>query len=325
MLSKLRDGVIVVVVVLALAAGVIYLVAGGVKGQRITAYFTEGVGVYAGSDVRVLGVKVGTIQSVDPEGDRVKVVLLVDGGVDVPADAGAAVVAPSIVSDRYVQLAPAYVDGAKMASGAVIQTERTRTPVELDKVYASMKQLAADLGPEGLNKDGAVSRALKVGAENLDGNGAKIRTTITEFGKAAKTLSGSTPDLFATVRNLESFTGMLRKNDGQVRLAERQLADVTGFLAEDKENLAAALSRLADALVKVKDFIKDNRAEVSKNVAKLAKLTQTLVDQRNGLAEALDNQPLNVANVLNAYDPKRRVLAGRGDLNELFPLPAVGP
>ncbi|MEO5874667.1 MAG: MCE family protein [Streptosporangiaceae bacterium] len=325
MLSKLRDVVIVAVMVLAVAAGVIFVVLGGHGGQRITAYFTEAVGVYAGSDVRVLGVKVGTIESVHPEGDRVRTVLLVEDGVEIPADAGAAVIAPSIVSDRYIQLTPAYVSGARLADGAVIPADRTRTPVELDKIYDSMKQLAADLGPDGINKDGAVSRALRVGAKNLDGNGAKIRTTISEFSKAAKTLSGSTPDLFATFANLESFTGMLRRNDGQVRLAERQLADVTGFLAADRQNLGAALKELADALVKVKGFISDNRAEVRANVGKLARLTQTLVDQRNGLAEALDNQPLNVTNVLNAYDPNRRVLVGRGNLNELFPLPAVGP
>ncbi|MFE3489977.1 MlaD family protein, partial [Streptomyces griseus] len=70
----------------------------------VTAYFERATGVYAGSDLRILGVKVGTVASVEPRGEEVKVVLRLDRGIDVPRDAHAVVVAPSLVADRYVQL-----------------------------------------------------------------------------------------------------------------------------------------------------------------------------------------------------------------------------
>ncbi len=41
---------------------------------------------------------------------------------------------------------------------------------------------------------------------------------------------------------------MLKANDGQVRLAEQQLSQVTGFLSDDRQNLGAALQQLATAL-----------------------------------------------------------------------------
>ncbi|MFC6933217.1 MCE family protein [Actinomadura yumaensis] len=264
----------------AVAAVVALVVATGPEGTRITVFFNDAVGIYKGSDVRVLGIKVGSVDRVHAEGTRVRAVMTVDHEVKIPAGAKVVAVAPSLVADRYVQLTPAYTGGPAMAAGAVIPVERTATPMELDKVYDSIRKLASDLGPNGLNKNGALSKVLGTGAENLRGNGQDIRTTTERMAQAAKTLSGSQKDLFATIRNLQTFTTMLRQNDGQVRQAERQLADVTEFLAADRHELDAALRALADALGKVKVFIHDNRAQVSANVAKLAKITQTLVDQR---------------------------------------------
>ncbi|RAY11028.1 ABC transporter substrate-binding protein [Actinomadura craniellae] len=330
--SLRRRGTLAAVpIALALAAAGSLAAGWGPGGTRVTAHFTAAIGVYPGSDVRVLGVKVGTIDSVEPEGTGVRTTMTVDHGVDVPAGARAIVVAPSLVADRYIQLTPAYTGGPKLAGGTVIPVQRTATPMELDKLYDSVKNLSTQLGPEGVNKNGALSRVLDTGAANLRGNGQALRTTIEQFGQVARTLTDSKDDLFGTITDLQKFMTMLKNNDGQVRTAERQLADVTGFLAEDKENLEAALRELARALVLVKDFIEDNRALLSANINKLASITQVLVDQRRALAEALDVQPLNVGNVLNAYDPATRTLMGRGNLNELtptgppLPLPAAGP
>jgi virulence factor Mce-like protein len=284
---------------------------------RITAYFSEAVGVYSGSDVRILGVPVGEIDSVTPVGTQVRVTMTVDRGVAVPAQAKAVVVAPSVVSDRYLQLTPVYSGGPRIADGATIPVSRTMTPAELDQIYASLNQLATALGPNGANKNGALSDLLDTGAANLDGNGQALGTTIAQLGAATRTLSGSQSDLFGTVDNLQQFTTTLKNNDGQVRTAEQQLAQVSGFLADDREDLGAALNELATALGRVQGFINTNRDEIQSNVTKLASISQLLVNQRASLAEMLDAAPLAVTNVVNAYDPVHRTLDGRGDLNEL--------
>ncbi|GGZ22783.1 MCE family protein [Streptomyces nitrosporeus] len=287
------------------------------EGTVITAYFDRATGVYPGSDLRILGVKVGTVESVKPRGEEVRVTLRLDRGVDVPEDAHAVVVAPSLVADRYVQLAPAYTGGARLEAGAVLPAARNATPVEVDQLYASITELSTALGPEGANADGALSRLLETGAKNLDGNGEAIGDSIEQFGKATKTLDKSSGDLFDTLSYLQTFTTMLKENDGDVRAAEQQLNTVTGFLADDKENLSAALKELGTALGQVKGFIQKNRGALKKNVDLLVPLTQTLVDQRASLAESLDTLPLAAGNVLNAYDPANRTLNGRTNLNEL--------
>ncbi|MFB7664365.1 MCE family protein [Kitasatospora sp. NPDC056138] len=311
------------------AVGAVVLVLPGDDGKHLTAYFDHTVGVYAGSDLRVLGVKVGTVDSVQPQGTRVRVTMTLDRGVPVPADAHALVVAPSVVSDRYVQLTPAWTGGPQIRDRAEIPADRTGTPVEIDQLYQSITRLSDALGPNGANATGALSRLLDVGAQNLDGNGQAMGQAIDRLGQATRTLSDHRDDLFAMLTELQSFTTMLKNNDDKVRSATDRLAAVSGFLADDKENLGAALQQLATALGQVKTFIQSNRSRLKTSVDRLAPITQTLVDQRASLAELLDTAPLAADNVLNAYDPAHGTLDGRADLNELsmglpLPFPATG-
>ncbi|GAA2132775.1 MCE family protein [Kitasatospora kazusensis] len=306
-------------------------VSAGSGDKHLTAYFDHAVGVYAGSDLRVLGVKVGTVDAVQPQGTQVKVSLTLDAGVRIPAGAGAVVVAPSVVSDRYIQLSPAYAGGPELADHAQIPIGRTATPVEVDQLYQSVTQLSDALGPNGANATGALSRLLDTGARNLAGNGQAIGDTIAQLGQASRTLSGHSDDLFATLDYLRSFTAMLKDNDTKVRAATDQLATVSGFLSDDRQDLGAALQQLATALGQVKGFIQDNRARLKSSVDRLTPITQALVDQRASLAELLDTAPLAADNALSAYDPAHGTLDGRADLNELtgpaalpLPLPAVG-
>lgn len=318
---KLLIGTAVLALV-ASAAG-IWWWRSGAERVRATAYFAAAVGVYAGSDVRVLGVRVGTIDAVEPEGERVRVTFTLDSGVKAPAEAKVVSVAPSLVSDRYLQLTPTYAGGPQLADGAVIPVERTASPVELDQLYDSMEKLAGALGPDGANKDGALSELLKTGAANLSGNGAALNKLFNDLGQAAKTLDGAQEDVFGTVDNLAKFTGMLARNDNQVVAAQQQLAEVTRFLAADRDALRAALNELPGALGQVGEFIRDNRGRVKSTVDKLAGITKVLADQRAALAEVLDVAPLAMTNLLNAYNPATRTIDGRVNLNEIAPRPGA--
>ena len=284
--------------------------------KQITAVFPETIGVYPQSTVRVLGVPVGTVDAVQPDGTSVRVTMTIDSGVKIPAGVDAVVLAPSVVSDRYIQLTPAYTSGPVLASGAVIPASRTAVPVEVDQVYASLAKLANALGPHGANKHDALSDLIKTGAANLAGNGKYLQQMITEYGGLSKTLGGSAGNLFDSVAYLQQFTTMLKQNNGQVVQAEQQLSEVSGFLASDRQELSAALSELATALGQIKTFIGSNRSLLTANVNKLASITSLLVEERSSLAEALDVAPLAADNVVSAYNTSTHTLDGRGDLLE---------
>jgi len=291
--------------------------------KRVSANFTAAVGVYPGGDVRMLGVTVGHIDDVIPQGTTVRVNMSVDRKVKVPADAKAVVVAPSVVSDRYVQLTPTYTSGPQLSDGALIPRERTATPVELDEIYKSLDQLTTALGPQGANSKGALSDLLNTSARNLNGNGKALGDTINQLGQATGTLADSRRDLFGTVDNLQKFTSMLAANDSQVRQFNQQMADATNFLAGEKDDLGAALHELAIALAQVQGFIKDNRAAFKGDVDKLASITQVLVDQRNSLAQVLDVAPVALGNLQNAYNASSGTLDTRADINELTQPPLL--
>jgi virulence factor Mce-like protein len=319
--DRLVLGTGVLIVAAALIAGGVLVYQATHKTTQVTAYFSEAIGVYPGSTIRVLGVPVGTVDAVQPQGTRVKVTMTVNSGVAVPADAKAVVVAASVVSDRYVQLTPAYTGGPQLADNAVIPASRTAVPVEVDQIYTSINRLSQALGPNGLNKNGALSELVKTGAANLTGNGANLHAMITQFGALSKTLGDNSGNLFATIIYLQRFTSMLKANDGQVHAAEQQLADVSGFLASDRADLGAALHELSIALGQVQGFIANNRGLIQSNVTKLAAITSLLAGEKASLSEALDNVPLAADNVVNAYDSTNHTLDGRGDLNEL----SMGP
>lgn len=289
----------------------------GSEGAEFKAKFEATVGLYAGSEVQMLGVPVGKVTAVEPSGDSVTVTMKLDKGQDAAADTKAVIIAPTLVSDRFVQLTEPYVDGPKLKNGTVLSTASTAIPVEIDDLYGSLIDVSERLGPNGANKNGALSELLEVAAKNLDGQGQDINQLVTEFGKATGTLADTGDDLFATLGNFKEFNDMLVANDRDVANVNRQFAAVTDYLAEDRADLADAVANLGDALGIVDDFIEDNRGNLQTSVENLLGPTQVLVKQKDSLEEGVRTIPLVLQNFLKAYDPKTGTLAGRGNLNEI--------
>jgi phospholipid/cholesterol/gamma-HCH transport system substrate-binding protein len=307
---------VAVVTALAVVAALTYVLWPRSEPVRVTAYFPRTVGIYPGSDVRVLGVRIGEVEKITPEGDRVRVELEYEAGRKVPADAQAAIINSSVVSDRYVQLLPVYRSGPALRDGDVIPESRTAVPVELDRVFDSLHTTAESLGPEGANKDGSLSRLLGVSSDNLDGQGAHLNQTVEDLSEAVTTLSDGRGDLFGTVRNLQVFTAALAADDKSVRSFNTSLAEVAEQLAGEREDLAAALKNLGTALGDVSDFVKKNKNSLTSNVKGLSKVTKVLVTQRAALEELLEVAPTGMSNLNNAYNPAAGTLDTRNNPNQ---------
>ncbi|MFE4995252.1 MCE family protein [Streptomyces mirabilis] len=307
---------VAVVTALALVAALTYVLWPRSESVHVTAYFPRTVGIYPGSDVRVLGVRIGEVEKITPEGDRVRVELKYDEGRKVPADAKAAVINSSVVSDRYVQLLPVYRTGPVLRNGAVIPETRTAVPVELDRVFESLHTTADALGPQGANKDGSLSRLLGVSADNLDGQGENLNQTVEDLSKAVTTLSDGRTDLFGTVRNLQVFTAALAADDKSVRSFNTSLAEVAGQLAGERKDLADALKNLGTALGDVSAFVKKNKKSLTSNVQGLSKVTKLLVTQRAALAELFQVAPTGLSNLNDAYNPSSGTLDTRNNAQQ---------
>ncbi|MET9028080.1 MCE family protein [Nocardia sp. NPDC004168] len=303
------------VVVAALVVAVAWNGITRIGTTKVTAYFTSTSGLYAGDDVRVLGVKVGRIDAIEPGADRVKVSMTLNRGVDVPADPKAVIISPSLVSARFIQIAPAYTGGPKLKDNSVIPIEHTAVPVEWDDIKAELSKLATALGPVGDDKQGSFGRFVDTAANNLDGNGQRFRDTLRELSATLNTLSDGRTDLFGTVRNLQKFVDVLSASNEQIVQFEGRLASVSSVLAGVSSDLGAGLDNLDAAIVDVRRFIAGSGAELAEGVQRLADATQVLVDKRPELERVLHSGPTALVNFYQIYKPAQGTLTGAIALN----------
>jgi phospholipid/cholesterol/gamma-HCH transport system substrate-binding protein len=285
--------------------------------KTLTAHFPRTISIYEGSDVRVLGIPVGTVDKVTPSGTDVVVTMHYDADVQVPKDAKAVIVAPSVVGDRFIQLTPVYTGGAVLADGATMSEEQTAVPLELDQIYSSIDDLTVALGPTGANKEGALTDLLESTAANFGGQGAKFNTTIKDFSRLSATLDDNKEELFGSARKLEGFIGTLATNDKTVRRFNDSLANVSSMLSGERTELSDALGNLATALGEVSSFVKENRDVLGRNISGLNRVSKVLVKRRGELDKILDSAPLALNNLALTYNPEAGTLDTNANIGEL--------
>lgn len=310
-LSTVPAKVAAVVAVVAVLLAAFVVRGDDAQTRTVTAHFPRAVSVYKGTDVRILGVNVGEVTAVIPEGESVRVEMEYDAQYDVPADAQAVVVTPTLVADRFVQLTPVYTEGAKMADDAEIALPDTGVPVELDRIYAALRDLTETLGPNGVNADGTLNHLLEAGANSLDGQGARANRMIHDLSEAAATFGAGSGDLFDTVTALAEFTTTLAQNDKLVRAFIRDLAGVSSQLAAERGELQRALASVADAVGTVEKFVRGNRKALVEDVERLTSIVKTINSEKGNLDDALRIAPVAIGNLVLAYNSESGTIGSR--------------
>lgn len=310
--------VAVLVGALAVAGGAVWLQRSGEDTITVTATFPSTVGLYAGDDVRVVGVPMGTITDVVPHADGVDVVMELDEGTPVAADTKAVIVPPGVLSSRYVQLTKPWLEGPRLADGDEIDESRTASPLELDDVTAQLDRFLAALGPRGANRHGALSGLVDAADSALSGNGTTLRQTLGDLARALDTMSHSRGDIVATIEQLQTFVTSLAGSDDAIRTLERSLGTVTSGLADQRTQLRATIRNIGAAVHDVRTFVQHNRGTITANVRLLRRLTTTLVDRQRELMEIADLAPIGTEGIFGAANLDTGVLDARVDLTPLL-------
>lgn len=272
--------------------------------RTVTAHFDRAVAVYPGTDLRVMGVQIGEVTAVVPDGNSVRVEMRYDSEYDLPADAEAAVVTPTLVADRYVQVFPPYGGGEALADDAVIPLERTQTPVELDRMFRALDDLSVSLGPaEGQSSGGALADVLAAGARALEGNGELGGQTIRNLSAVAETLAENEGPLFDNVRALASITETLAANDTTVEAFMEDLAGVSSQFAGEREELATVVESLARVLGTVEGFIAENREVLGDDIESLASVLERVERQKDAIGLVTQKGALAMGNLAVAFEP----------------------
>jgi phospholipid/cholesterol/gamma-HCH transport system substrate-binding protein len=296
---------VAVALALLLVAGVavLFRTSDTINRTNVVGYFENSNGIYVGDDVRILGVNVGRIDKIEPQPDRVKISFWYDSRYKVPADANAAILSPTLVTSRALQLTPVFTGGPVMADNAVIPRERTVVPVEYDTFRQQLERLAKELQPTEPGGVSPLGSVINTTADNLRGQGANIRDTVIKLSQAFSALGDHSTDIFSTVKNLSILVSALQDSTTLMRQLNQNLATVTGVLADNPNEIADAVRDLNSVVGDVQSFVADNRESLGTTSDKLAGVTQALTDSLDDVKQFLHVAPSAIQNYINIYQP----------------------
>lgn len=292
-----------------------------VEKNTYSAYFTEANGLFVGDEVRILGVAVGVIDKIEPQPTSSKVTFSVDKQYSVPADARAAILSPSLVTSRAIQLVPAYSGGPKLSDGASIPLSRTAVPVEWDDFRRQLEKLTDALQPSSPGGVNSVGELIDSAADNVRGQGETARDTIIKLSQAISALGDHADDIFSTVRNLQLLVSALYSSSDLLASFNQNLAGVTTLLSNTPNEVGSALKSLDGALTDVRDFLAENREAMGVTVDRLGSITTALNDSRGDIKQILHIAPTVFQNFLNIYQPAQSAMTGILALNNFADIP----
>jgi phospholipid/cholesterol/gamma-HCH transport system substrate-binding protein len=276
---------------------------------KVTAYFDNSNGIFPGDDVVMLGVRIGQVDTIEPQPEHAKVTFWFDRKYTVPAEANAVILSPQLITSRAIALTPAYTGGAAMTDGAVIPQNRTAVPVEWDDFRVQLEKLSSSLqpGPDGVSPLGAF---INTAADNLRGRGENIRESILELSRAISALGDHSTDIVSTVRNLATLVSGLQSSTGLMKDLNRNLAGATALLADQPDQIGAAVDGLNAATRDVAAFVAEHREAVGNSSEKLGSIAQALVDSTADIKQVLHLTPTTFQNLMNIYEPTHSALTG---------------
>jgi phospholipid/cholesterol/gamma-HCH transport system substrate-binding protein len=300
---------LIVMIVLAIA---VLETPWGKQGARNTyvAYFPNTNGLYAGDEIRILGVPVGTVEQIDPQPNAAKVTFTVDSRYSVPADVKAAILNPSLVTTRAIQLVPAYSGGPKLANNGIIPENRTAVPVEFDDLRKQLEKLTDSLQPTTPGGTSPVGEFINTAAANLRGEGDTAHDTVIKLSEAVSALGDHSTDIFSTVRNLQLLVSALTSSSDLLAAFNRNLADVSTVLTNSPNEVANALQGLDGAVNDLRGFVADNRESIGTTFDHLNAITTALNDSRGDVKQVLHITPTIFQNFVNIYQPAQGAISG---------------
>jgi phospholipid/cholesterol/gamma-HCH transport system substrate-binding protein len=282
-------------------------------GDTYYAAFSEAGGLKPNDEVRIAGVRVGKVKTVDLAGDHVRVEFLVDSGVDFGSRTAAAIKVKTLLGAMYLSLQP-NGDG-QLAEGAEIPRERTTSPYDVVEAFA-----------------GLASRSERIDTDQL-ANALNTMAALTE----------NTPEEFqAALRGMSDLSENIAARDAQLNTLLTNLRKVSGVLGDRRGDLITLMrdgDKLFRALAARRQSVHDLLAATSQLSVELTKMVKSTradlkpaLDHLDSVVDVLLKNQENLDNSLRLMAPFYRVFAntlGNGPwfdtyIQNLPPVPAAG-
>lgn len=266
---------IVFTTVTALATGLVALTIANVTLTGKSSYlarFSDVSGLLVGDEVRIAGVTVGSVESIELVDRRVaQVGFSVDAGQRVPASARAAVLYRNLFGQRYLSLTrgPGPV-GQTLPPGGLIPIEHTTPPLNLTVLFNGFKPLLAGLDPAQLNQ---LSWEI---VQVLQGQGGTVESLLTSTSSLTRDLADRDRVIGELITNLNTVLDTVNTRDEQLSELILQLQRLVSGLAADREPIGQAIVSIDQLAGTTAGLLADARPPLREDITALGALSSNL-------------------------------------------------
>lgn len=229
-------------------------------GDTYYANFSEAGGIKADDEVRIAGVRVGKVHSVELEGDHVKVGFKIKGDAAFGEDTRAAIKVKTLLGSMFLALEPA--GPGQLPEGETIPVERTTSPYDVVEAFTGLADTAGEIDTDQL---------------------AASLTTLAD-------LTRTTPDSFkAALDGVSALSRNVAAKNDRINTLLVNLKRVSAVL-DDRDADIVALMQDADVLFRALVARRDAVHQLLTSTATLSKELSALIEQsRADLKPALTN------------------------------------
>src|SRR4051812_524529 len=268
--------------------------------QGYKAEFTDAVNLIHGDEVRMAGVRVGSISGVKlVDGDKALVSFSVDKKAPITTSTLAVIRYRNLIGQRYLALVDGPTDGNNLAPGSTIPLSRTQPALNLNELFNGFRPLLTALSPADVNK---LSYEL---IQVLQGEGPAVTALFVQVGSLTSTLADRDDLIGSLIDNLNGVLGPLQERDQNLSALLGNLQRVVTGFSDDRTAIADALTSIDGVAGKTDQLLTDARPSLKSDINDLKSLTQKLDEQgsRALIQHFLDYEPfkLQVASAITGY------------------------
>jgi phospholipid/cholesterol/gamma-HCH transport system substrate-binding protein len=270
------------------------------KTEGYKAVFTDAVNLNSGDEVRMAGVRVGSISGVKlVDVDHAEVGFTVETNVPLTTSTLAIIRYRNLIGQRYLALVEGPGHGDALPKGSTIPLARTRPALDLNQLFNGFRPLLTALSPADVNK---LSYEL---IQVLQGESQTVDALFTQVGSLTNTLADRDQLIGDVIDNLDAVLGPLNARDQKLSALIDNLQRMVSGLAGDREVIADSLTNIDAVADNTAGLLHDIRPALKNDIASLNELASKLdrPDSRKLIKHFLDYEPfkLKVAAAITGY------------------------
>lgn len=263
----------------------------------VYALFPDAGGVFTNQEVTYRGVTVGNVGTMEVVEDGVRIELLIDEDIDVPAEGvEARVMFKSAVGEQFVDLLPSRDGGPYLEHGDVIPLDQTSIPVSTQELLTTVEAVLRGVPPKALK--GAVD-ALGLG---LTGRGEDIASILESTAELAELFAERSPEVIGILQEGTKLGDAFLASKEEFAAAVRDLIDVADSLSRSTPNLDRLLrgtSVTADELVALID---EQRPELNQVLRQLGEVNELQAGHKEDVRRLLKFLPPALGGVARTFE-----------------------